>query len=184
MANHGYVTTEQSISYQRLVEMIHEINRDRFDGALPVDVGKEIVLIANQRQIWLESPHVIEIRHGGGGDILWWIDSVFTNDLALKVDGVITDDGHGGKTKGEPGKYATLLEYIESYVQAAPVEARAFLVYHHVEFQKELAHDDELFSKFIPDIPKPEGYDEFVAARQKAWEEIRKSNEKRKESQK
>lgn len=66
------------------------------------------------RPTWLNTRRSWEIRHsGGGGNFVWWIDSVVTNEVAVRFDGTISDEGVGNKWKGEPGKYKNFQEFQE-----------------------------------------------------------------------
>lgn len=61
---------------------------------------------------WLNNPRSFEIRHGGGGgNFIWWVDSLITNEVACFYDGNIGDDGYQGKEKGKPGLYQTYKDY-------------------------------------------------------------------------
>jgi hypothetical protein len=65
------------------------------------------------RVFWLKTSKSFEIRHGGGGYFPWWVDSIITNEIALRFDGTISDDGVGEKWKGEEGYCKEFIEYLK-----------------------------------------------------------------------
>lgn len=67
------------------------------------------------RGFWLNNPRNFEIRHGGGREIMHWIDFHIRNEVALYYDGNISDDGCPGAEKGTPGKYPTFKDWCKMY---------------------------------------------------------------------
>ena len=95
MANHGYVTTRKTIKPEVVTDLLNRLNQERFKGILKIeytnqeDIDKENHHVwdinceptMDHRVCWLASPHKFEMRHGGGGDFIWWIDSVILSQL-------------------------------------------------------------------------------------------------------
>jgi hypothetical protein len=105
---------------EELYAALIEISKARFDGRIAIEKGYEgwgpggcaiRIFPDHAHPIWLAEPQKIEIRHGGRGSLDWWIESCFINDLAVKLDGVISDDGVEETWRGEPGKYPTFRAY-------------------------------------------------------------------------
>jgi len=119
LGNLAYIKTRLPVEFQQLRKDLEEISEKRFNGTLvfspwAVGDGWSITFLGYNRHIsaYLESPHEIHIAHSAG-DLLWWIDFVITNDLALKYDGEISDDAVGETWKGEPGKYPTFSNVLD-----------------------------------------------------------------------
>lgn len=119
--NHSFVTTKKNLTADMLQEMLEEIGKERFGGKLKItrEDGSEYVNVhlgTEHRVIlfWLASKRTIEIRKqcGGIGDIGFWLESVFCNELAVMLDGNIGNEGVGEKWKGEKGKYPTLESFV------------------------------------------------------------------------
>lgn len=121
MANHGFVTTRRKVTGDLLFKLLQEISQERFRGDvkiirdskdwMSVETIPDNVLGA--RQFWVETPHQIEHRHGPGGMFCWWIETCFANDLALKLNGTISDEGVEDRWKGEKNKYPSYRNYLE-----------------------------------------------------------------------
>ena len=136
MANHGYVTTRNIIKPEAMTDLLNKLNQERFHGILKIEYffaarhqnshhsweikcelqvpNCEGATYEERRVCWLNTPHKFEMRHGGGGDFIWWIDCVITNELALVFNGTISDDGGGEKWKGKEGYCPTYRDYVES----------------------------------------------------------------------
>jgi len=127
MANHGYVTTRKHMKAEVLTEFFNDINSkylfDEFNVEYsdcrnnPGAWGKHVWDFQHKRNekiykvCWLNNPRSFEIRHGGGGNFVWWLDSLITNEVACFYDGNIGDDGYQGKEKGKPGLYQVYKDY-------------------------------------------------------------------------
>lgn len=124
MANHGYVKTRKPMT----VEAVHSLVVNLIDSHFKDHVrlvrenncfvlyysGPEFDYIKQDNLIrifWLESPTEFEMRHGGGGNWHWWIDSVILNEIAVEFDGIITDDGIDGSIEHEPNKWPEFKDY-------------------------------------------------------------------------
>ena len=129
MSNHGYVKTKEFMSAKKILTLLHNLNQKHFKGNLQIEMFEppkinqlawwELIYTGDDgkqygyRQCWLNTQKSFEIRHGGGGDFVWWIDCVISNEVAAQFNGIITDDGCEDKIKGElPYKYASLNEFV------------------------------------------------------------------------
>jgi hypothetical protein len=136
MANHGYVTTRKKMTPEAITGLLNRLNQERFKGILVIEyshhegddgaygrhlweitfnhtVPEQSVCYGNHRVCWLNTSRKFEIRHGGGGNFIWWIDHIITNEIAVAFNGSISDDGVGGRWNGEEGKFPSYRNYIE-----------------------------------------------------------------------
>lgn len=131
MANHGFIKTKKPLKPSDLKRLLEEINQERFCGKFKISDGGwtegksftvEIVedSPATHRHFWLASPRKIEHRHGPGGDFCWWVETIFANDMAVKLNGKLSDEGVGGSWPGEPGKWPTMKSYVEEQWEHVP----------------------------------------------------------------
>lgn len=124
MSNHGFINLTPSwkkkINMDLLYSMMQEINRSRFDGKINLkrnhDQDEEWILLEIYKDggfpFWINEKRNIEIRHSCGGDLAWWIQDCFINDLALKTESKISDEGCDGKWKGEENYTPTLRSHL------------------------------------------------------------------------
>lgn len=132
MANHGFVHLKTRIDAARLEAELQKINQARFKGKLKITRGGEwgkgkplfeIEFVEDFHILfWLDSPWKIEYRHGPGGDFRWWIESVFANDLAVNLKGMLADEGCDSKWKPEKDKYPTFLVMLREQAKAYRVK--------------------------------------------------------------
>jgi len=131
MANHGYVKTRKMMSVEKINQLLDELNQANFKGNLKIEYhkgdehswGPHVWMLEypcedkksnwGTRVCWLNTARSFEMRHGGGGDFIWWIDSLILDTLAVKFNGRISDDGVSGSWPGEPEKLQTYEDYIE-----------------------------------------------------------------------
>lgn len=128
MANHAYVTTKKKMTPALITEMLNRLNQERFRGILKIEYsdetgnksawGPHVWLIKigengefGSRVCWLNTGRKFEIRHGGGGDFIWWVDISICNEIAVLFNGKISDDGGDGKWDGAPNKYKTWADH-------------------------------------------------------------------------
>lgn len=134
MANHGYVfDCKEPLDPRRIQEITEELCQTRLKGLFRVEfTGEENpwgehswVILYNGiskkynffKEFWIgkyynnskEVP-AIEIRHGGGDNLRWWIDWSLINLLAEKLGGTIGDDG-ADECAPNYEKYPTLRSY-------------------------------------------------------------------------
>jgi hypothetical protein len=116
MSNHGYVRSKRRITKEHVDKALADINEKFLFGKLVVEYshhpdnpqgwGLHVWEVHHKDQphegriMWLKNDRTktFEIRHGGGGDFIWWIDHLIRNSVSEITDGVITDDGHGDKS--------------------------------------------------------------------------------------
>ena len=135
MANHGFVKTRKHMTPEKITLLLETINQAHFKGNLKIEyyhaTGKDlksawgphtwvityISPIDHQeyagRVCWLNTRRSFEMRHGGGSDFAWWFDQMVINEVALQFEGMISDDGVGGKWKGKKGHYNSLIRFIK-----------------------------------------------------------------------
>jgi len=123
MANHGFVKCKKKVTFEALGKALVEINQDRFDNYLDISEGHEswIVTCPNywgrgDMPIWLKTSRTIETRHQHGGDLWWWVDSVITNELALKFNGRIADEGVSDTWDAKEEYYPTYQSWCEMMI--------------------------------------------------------------------
>lgn len=134
MANHGYITTKKHLTTELLTAALNKISRERFGGKIRVEGpfpdaednwghGTHLVHVAEgvSYPVWLSSHRKIEICHGPGTIVYWWVETVIINDLAVAFNGDISDDGVGRMGKGEPGKYPTFTSYLDAMRISKPM---------------------------------------------------------------
>lgn len=147
MANHAYVTTRKVMSPEKITEIVERLNRDLFHNTLQIKHGPSkgdplywwdiVVAEADQewgsRSFWLQTPRKFEMRHGMGGNFIWWIDTMICNDVALAYNGRRTDDGTGPMESLPvvPNQYPTYRSYLEMatqhYGHGEPPDKAAFI---------------------------------------------------------
>jgi hypothetical protein len=133
MANHAHVMTKGNMTADKVTKLLNQLNVRRFNGNLIIEYSNNVgnkdawgphswylsykSPIDNQeygsRICWLNTRRHFEIRHGGGEDFIWWIDSVITNEIASVFEGRTWDDAFGEEEMIEPQKdYPNFSEYI------------------------------------------------------------------------
>ncbi len=147
MANHCYVKTKKKMTPELISGVLNNLNVNIFKNNLQIEYaigdknswGPHLWFVDYQspidnikyaeRVMWLKTSCHFELRHGGGGEFAWWMDHVITNQLALKFNGTITDDGLGDQEiEIKVGNY-DLLEYLnksknKSLLEFIPQEFR------------------------------------------------------------
>ena len=122
MANHGFISFKEAIDGERMIALLNEISQKRFGGLIKIEHeengwnGRPTASIeiykGLKRLFWLTYPTMIEHRHGPGGWLAWYIELVFANDLALALDGTLSDEGHSEKWGGKENLYPTFEEFL------------------------------------------------------------------------
>ncbi|MBS1722866.1 MAG: hypothetical protein JSS66_07830 [Armatimonadetes bacterium] len=126
MANHAYVKTRKHMSFEAIDAILHKLNEEVFHGCLEIEPWRDggpgawgpdgwVLTIQcdgfeDGRVCWLNSPRSFEIRHGGGGDFIWWVDMVICQAVRDAFGGRWSDDGGAGDIKSEVPK--TYHEYM------------------------------------------------------------------------
>lgn len=127
MSNHGFVTTRRRITTAAAGDAINEIVARRFLGKVECKYAAtpasdilafwEFTLTGSKLYpftVWLRTEHKFEFRHPRD-QWSWWAQvCVLTDEIALKFDGTISDEGVGGRWKPTtPTKYPTFLTWVK-----------------------------------------------------------------------
>lgn len=130
MANHGWTKTRKPMKPEQITAMLDELNASLFKGNLQIEYhmstpespgwGPHTWLLSYQsegrewatRVCWLETGRHFEMRHGGGSQFAWWIDATILNEVAVRFNGTIGDEGISDKWKGEPNKFNNFTDYL------------------------------------------------------------------------
>jgi hypothetical protein len=117
MGNHGFVTTKKWLTGDRLEKDLKEIIEERFQNKVPYTREDDYFEIGFNYPwkfgCWIENCHKVEFRNPNA-DWCWWAMAVIQNELALRYNGLISDEGVGEKWKGVANKYPTFRNYIEA----------------------------------------------------------------------
>lgn len=144
---HGFVKTRKWIRPAAIDQMLDELNQSHFLGHLTHEyfysekssawgphtwIVKYISAPSNRpedewgsRVFWLNTRRSFEIRHGGGTDFIWWIDAVIRNEVALRFNGMISDEGGSGRWAGDVDGYQTFSQFYDrmhDHLQPAALE--------------------------------------------------------------
>ncbi len=121
--NHGHVTTKKKMTPVLVSDLLNQLNRDLFKEVMTIEYiknsnkpihvwslyyGDEFWVMC-----WLNTSKKFEISYGGRL-FTWWMSEIISNELALKFDGIITDEKNKKKGKKELKSYQ---EYIEKYLK-------------------------------------------------------------------
>lgn len=153
MANHGFCKTRKVMKPEDITVMFADMNARLFKGNLQVEyhIGDEhswgphvwvLEYISPEDQqkyasrvCWLNTRRSFEIRHGGGGDFDWWLDSAVLNEVAVRYNGTISDEGISDKWNGEPNKYDTFKSYVyRRYEHVTEANLKAYLIQDSVKW--------------------------------------------------
>lgn len=125
MANHAYIKTDEVVDFERLKELLNEVNEERFNGLLKftIDEGENyIIALADEYnsfiEIWIptDRDHTLEIRHGHALKASWYTDLFITHWIAEKVNGTVTDDSDGiAQTPYFHTKHPKMKTYVELF---------------------------------------------------------------------
>jgi hypothetical protein len=155
MANHGWTKTRKQMKPEQITAMLDELNASLFKGNLQIEYhmstpenpgwGPHTWVLRYHsegqewasRVCWLNTGKHFEMRHGGGSQLAWWIDTAILNEVAVRFDGTIGDDGVSQKWKGEPGKFNSFNDYLDQ-------------MWKHVKSPKVKAQLRNLENQFIP----------------------------------
>ncbi len=127
MGNICTIKSRKKLKYDQVTADLHEINRRCFKSLLEIQEVLEfncwnICFNGNVGFTIHKSPTYkgrLTLKHGRH----WWtwVDVVVTNELALKYNGSITDEGVSGSWKGEPGKYPNIRSWFEAFAKLGAV---------------------------------------------------------------
>lgn len=111
MANHGYVTTRKHLSVEKVDAAIREIVTKHFgDEITKIEAGPGeggdikhswwIEFCDDEYRgfsVWLMSQRKLEFRHPLGMGVERWAQHIMVEELALKFEGMISDEGVPGE---------------------------------------------------------------------------------------
>jgi hypothetical protein len=142
MANHCRVKTKKKMTPAGILRVFRDLNAtilkgnlgivfpDYVDGVEDDPNTWQVVYLSDRkewvrRMCWLNSSRSFELRHSsGGGHFAWWIATVITNEVAVRFDGVIEDDGVDEKWPGVPNKYDRFDDYLKDMLSCIPKKHR------------------------------------------------------------
>jgi hypothetical protein len=123
MANHAWVKTRKKIDPEQITELINRLIKDKFKNTLTVEYSEDgfadhvwtikCPQINESRICWLEGEKHFEMRHGGGGNFIWWVDHSIINEVALQFGGKISDEGTDKKIAPKENLYPTFKDYLD-----------------------------------------------------------------------
>ncbi len=127
MANHMTVKTRKHMKPEDITQILNDLNKSHFKGGLEFEYceggwgdhtwifkyvgndGKE----CGDRICWLNGKQHFEMRHGGGSHFMWWLDCTVCNELGVRFNGMLCDDGDGERRKGVPNKYPEFVAFLK-----------------------------------------------------------------------
>lgn len=134
MANHGFLTIRNNLSYDKFLEHVKEVNDTMFQGNLTLEEyedenaigGKVITLVYDGIRLfegWMDTYRKIEVRHNYSGYKLpQFLEQHIISYIGKLYNGTITDEGHGDKLPPDyfPDKYPTFKKFHDSMWSRAP----------------------------------------------------------------
>lgn len=131
MANHGFVKTRKKLTVENISQLLDELNKTHFKSGFKIEYhkgdehswGPHVWMLKypskdhdgdwGTRVCWLNTSRSFEMRHGGGGDFIWWADTLILDTIAVRFDGKVNDEGCEGKWPGTPDKISTFAKYMQ-----------------------------------------------------------------------
>ena len=102
MANHAYVLTQKPMTLASVEQVLKNTNEKYFFGLMIIAFDEDAKTwhlsfedVDRGRCCWINTANSFEIRHGGGSDFIWWVDSLIQDEIAREFDGQVKDDGIG-----------------------------------------------------------------------------------------
>lgn len=133
MGNIASIVTYADIKPARVNELMHEINRVRFGGALTIEeddlqggggawgVSWPEGGLEHGWGFYLETSRSLGGKHPRAGDVGYWVWNEFMHTLAVLLKArCMKDEGVSGSWKPEPGKYPTFDSWIEGSMSHYP----------------------------------------------------------------
>ncbi len=141
MANHGFLTSKKFFKKDKIIIDLKEINKRRFKNFLTIEEtqygtnGAWFIYCKSKRSefpigfnIWIKSARKIEHRHSSGFG--FYLEEVFTNELGLKYDSILSDEGISDRWKPNI-LHRSYKEYLEDdlkfYLKEDPQKGLAFM---------------------------------------------------------
>ena len=134
MANHCQIITKKKMTPEKIAALIDRLNATLFRDLLKITYtdctvkegcwGKHVWEIETvtknpedpvnygDRVCWLNTSRHFEMRHGGGGNWIWWVDSAICNEIALEFEGYTADDSDGEHEQPIKGGYDDFNAYL------------------------------------------------------------------------
>ena len=136
MANHGWITSKKKMNKEVISQLINDLNNRLFKNNLSIELQNDLWLVSYfseespytfaTRNCWLEKPTKFVMEHSGGSVFAWWIDSVILNEVAVKFNGTICEDGTDSKTQGTPNKFDSFEDFFNSFYSHMRPEFRMY----------------------------------------------------------
>jgi len=142
MANHGFITSKKTFKPEQVLQDLQEINDRRFKGLLTIEksdwsklgswfIGYQAKDWENPEgfNIWIRSPKKLEHRHSRAW--AYYLEVVFSGELAKKYNAILSDEGHEDKWKPDTEKYPTFrawLDVLYGHIKEAhPISYKAMI---------------------------------------------------------
>jgi hypothetical protein len=120
MGNITTIKTRRKLKYEDVTADLREINQRRFDGLLDIQEmapdGWRIGYVDMYWELWKSPTQKGWLTHKHGRHWLCWVDMVYSNELAIKYNAKVSDEGVEGSWKGEPDKYPTCESWFEAMI--------------------------------------------------------------------
>lgn len=156
MANHAKVKTKKKMTPEKVTEVLEALNKRIFNGNLKIEYhnekgnkgawGPHVWMFSyishvdgkdyDGRVMWLNNSKSFEIRHGGGCQFVWWMDTAITNEIAYYFDGYVIDDSDMEKRKPIEGQYDDYKKYALHKNTMADIRNDLWLRYYYQDIME------------------------------------------------
>lgn len=149
MANYGWVISRKKMTIESISQIMDELNKRCFKNNLVINTKSnshwsiEYKSYAH-RLCWLDSPHKFVVSHGGGTSFEWWINQSVLNEVAVKFNGTIHDDGCEEKIKGVSNKFDSFEIFLNEFYSKQRKDLKPILFQNDLPFIPEEFHFQEL----------------------------------------
>jgi len=139
MSNHAFVTSYKHFNGDQIEKDIQEILIRRFNNKIGYTRKNNYFEIGFGDEpkhpwsftMWIASRRKLEFRHPNG-DWNHWIFSVVQDELACKYGGMISDEGVGGRWRGEQYRHPTFRSFLDEAYKNLPGMLRYALQHIHM----------------------------------------------------
>ena len=167
MANHVQVKTRKKMTPEGIEAILTELNRTVFKGVIKWEYHKKedssswgdhvwlISIIGDEyddRVCWLEGDRHFEMRHGGGRNFIWWIDTIIVHTVAKAYNGMPMDDADGVRVKPYPEKYPTYESYAKMMVFWDNPNSKTEKIIKEYQLQDDMQFVPEVHRFHVPKI--------------------------------
>jgi len=141
MSNETDIITRSKITHKSVVNEVNNINRDIFNGMLPIEVDDEHNFIGirfSEYDCIAIRTHRGNINFGGGHGpaVLWWLQRLMEYELANRFNSTIKDDYWIDKPRPEKYTYGTLRAYImKPFPEEVGTLKKMFGLREYIKFQ-------------------------------------------------